>query len=546
MQMLREGKDKIMTDHVLMDADKVPSLREKILKTFIVTMREINTHGGPEVFFEKYPVGGMYYSEGKPCLDENGLEMGTATNIDRLNECKKYSKNKLLVCADGVKITGQKVNLSGLNSLRGSHDLRDAYDLGKTIGMQMNDKGVDWVLGPCIDMSFDHMMYLASISDDPNVTAKIFREVVRGIQDQGVCATAKHFPGLGTCFVNMHMAPGANTLSFDEWLDTYGYTYKEMFKENLMSVMTTHATLKSYDNEITDGFYPIATFSKKLTTDLLKGELGFKGAVVTDALIMGGMATGDLIAETVQAFKAGADLLLWPPVEAAEKIEELILNGEIPMSRLEDALERIQRMEDFRNQALENHTYDEPDCNFVDSRKLEIAGNGICLLRNEIGLLPLQRENYKNILVVDATETDGRISESALLMQKELESRGIKVDVKRDIYDVPSRVCWQADIDKLQADYDLVLFHLDAPFAAEWSVSHMLIWASHLFDKKKKIIVNYRSPYFAVDYFPEDPTYIEMNCQPTKETLKMLVDRLLGEKAFTGKSMLTKETGISK
>ena len=68
----------------------------------------------------------------------------------------------------------------------------------------------------------------------------------------------------------------------------------------------------------------------------------------------------------------------------------------------------------------------------------------------------------------------------------------------------------------------------------------MLIWASHLFDKSKKIIVNYGSPYFAVDYFPEDPTYIEMNCPPTKETVKMLVDGLLGEKEFTGKSVFTR------
>ena len=68
----------------------------------------------------------------------------------------------------------------------------------------------------------------------------------------------------------------------------------------------------------------------------------------------------------------------------------------------------------------------------------------------------------------------------------------------------------------------------------------MLIWASHLFDKKKKVIVNYGSPYFAVDYFPEDPTIIEMNCAPTPETVKMLVDGLLGNMEFKGKPVLTK------
>ena len=66
----------------------------------------------------------------------------------------------------------------------------------------------------------------------------------------------------------------------------------------------------------------------------------------------------------------------------------------------------------------------------------------------------------------------------------------------------------------------------------------MLIWASHLFDKNKKLIVNYRAPFFAEDYFPEDPTFIEMNCAPTVETIEMLVKGLFGESNFIGKSLL--------
>lgn len=518
------------------------TLREKILKTFIVTIREINMHGGPRAFFEKYPVGGMYYSEAEVLLDSDGKEIGTATTLEKLNECKRYSKNKLLVCADGASIRGQKVHLNVQQSLGSSQNLEDAYQYGKIIGMQMNDKGIDWVLAPSIDMCFDHLMYLMAISDDPYLVAKIYREVIRGIQDQGVCATAKHFPGLGTYFVNMHMAPGANTLPFDQWMETYGYTYKEVFRENVMSVMTTHVSLKSYDDEPTDGYYPIATYSKKLTTELLKEKLGFSGAVVTDALIMGGMATGDLVAETVQAFKAGADLLLWPPVEAAEKIEEAILNGEIPMSRLEDALKRIEKMEQFRNNALKNGTYDTPDAKLADEKLVEIAKHGICLLRNDRNLLPLDREQYKKVLIVDVTDED---SVSSALLRDELKSRGIEAEGKRDIYDVPSRVCWQSDIDRLQSAYDLVIFNVNAFFVAQWSVPHMLIWASHLFDKAKKVIVNYRTPYFAEDYFPEDPTFIEMNCNPTKESVKLLVDGLLGELKFTGKCLLKERNNES-
>ncbi len=513
------------------------TLREKILKTFVVTIREINLHGGVEKFFETYPVGGLYYGEQDVLRDGQGREIGTQYNLEKLEECKKYSKSKLLVCADGCVVRGQRMPDMPQRSLGASRSEEDAYLYGKVIGMQMNDKGVDWVLGPSIDMCFDPLMYLMAISDDPEVIVRTYRQVIRGIQDQGVCATIKHFPGLGTYYVNMHMSPGSNILPFDEWEKTYGYTYRELFRENVMSVMTTHVSLKSYDAEGDNGYYPTATFSKKLTTELLKEKMGFQGAVVTDALIMGGMATGDLVAETVQAFRAGADLLLWPPVEAAEAIEKAIENGDIPMSRLEDALARIKRMEDFRGEASKHKAYEKPDAKFADDAVLEISRHGICLLRNQINLLPLKKESCKKVLIVDSTDED---KISAYFLQEELVRRGIAADVRRDIYDVPSQVCWQSDADELQAEYDYIIFNLNAHYVAQWSEPHMHIWASHMFDKKKKIIINYGSPYFASEYFPEDPTYIEVNCSPSGEIVKTIVDGLFGEVTFTGKSLLTK------
>ena len=171
------------------------------------------------------------------------------------------------------------------------------------------------------------------------------------------------------------------------------------------------------------------------------------------------------------------------------------------------------------------------------------------LLAEELcGMLPGLIENFSGKFWA---ENDGeayelhvelKADDMNMDLRDELISRGFDAEVKRDIYDVPSRVCWQADIDKLQAEYDLIIFNVNASFVAEWSEAHMLIWASHLFDKKKKLIVNFRSPFFAVDYFPEDPTIIEMNCAPIKETMEMLVDGILGKLEFTGKSLITRQS----
>lgn len=504
------------------------TLKEKILQTFVVTIREINKFGGPEAFFEKYKVGGMYYFESDDPNIENRTEKSLPTSLKRLNECKKYSKIPLLVCADLAYMHGQTESLDA-RALAGTRSEEDAYNCGKIIGMQMNEHGVDWVLGPDIDMYFSWFMKMYATSDDPILTAKLYRQVVRGIQDQGVCATVKHFPGLGTeTEINMHLAPGENTLKFDEWMQSYGYTYSEMFKENVCSVMTTHVSLASYDNEYHDGFYPIATYSEKLTKELLKDKLGFKGVVVTDALIMGGMATGDLVKETVQAFKCGADLLLWPPMEAADAIAEAIEKGEIPMSRLEDALSRINQMRTFREQALKNKVSQTPDVKFADEVSRDITRRGICLRRNSIGLIPVKGcEN--SVLILAVTKNENLLN----MLQEEFTDRGYKTDIKKMIHDTEFNVCWQDDIDDIQSKYDLVLFAVDTELCV-WSDTMMTVWASHLFDKKKKIIVNFSSPYMADKLFPEDPTIIDVNGAVSRTAVKAVADGITGNMDFKG------------
>ncbi len=514
-----------------MTAEERKNLKNKVLQTFVVTVREINKFGGPEKFFEKYPVGAMYYCYSAKDVDFK-KETSVLGNPEYLAECRKYSKVPLLVCADYAPLQGQEYEIS-TRSLGGSKNEEHAYNCGKTWGMQCNANDIDWLLQPAIDMYYKSSMPFFALSGDVAVTAKMFRQIVRGLQDQGVCATIKHFPGLGTDNTNMHHAPGTNVLPFDEWMDSYGYTYKEMFKENACSVMTTHTMLKSFDNDTHDGFLPIATYSKKLTMDLLKDKLGFEGAVVTDALIMGGMATGDLVAETVQAFKSGADLLLWPPMEAADKIVELLESGEIPMSRLEDALARIEKMRAFRERALVEKTYDEPDAEFANAVAKETARDGICLYKNEANLIPLAKD-VKKILILDAMKENG-----SEIMKTELKKRGYQVDVTDDIYDHDFYVCWQDEIDEIAAKYDMVILNANPGITDDTHNSlFMMIWASHLFSKQKKIVINYGKPFVTLNYFPEELTVIEANADPSELLVKYIVDGLVGDTDFTGEFVL--------
>ena len=80
----------------------------------------------------------------------------------------------------------------------------------------------------------------------------------------------------------------------------------------------------------------------------------------------------------------------------------------------------------------------------------------------------------------------------------------------------------------------MVVFSVNTPLSVSWSVPFMHIWASHLFRKSKKLIINYGSPYFAEDYFPEDPTLIQVNSAPSRAAVRAVVDGILGEMEFVG------------
>ncbi len=502
-------------------------LRNKVLQTFVVTVREINAHGGPEEFFKKYPVGAMYYA---PSHENKDFRKATSVYADPeyLAACRKNSPAPLLVCCDWAELPGQDF-IANDRSLGGTGSEEDAYNMGKIMGMQCNAADMDWILQPAIDMYYTPAMPFFAMSGNVETTARLYSQLVKGIQDQGVCATVKHFPGLGTDNTNMHHAPGKNILPFEEWMDSYGYVYKNMFAQKVCAVMSTHTMLPSFDGETHDGFLPIATYSEKLTQELLKEKLGFAGAVVTDALIMGGMATGDLIAETVQAFKCGADLLLWPPVEAADVICDKLESGEIPMSRLEDALARINKMRAFR----ENRRYDTPDPEFAARVSRDITRRGVCLYKNELKLIPISGD-VKKILIMDAAKG----APSQLLAQG-LRQRGFQVDVRDDTYDHDFYVCWQVEMDAIAADYDLVILNADPSVTDDThDTVYMMIWASHLVDKAKKIVINFGKPFVTLNYFPEELTVIEANAAPTEEVIRAIVDGLVGNMEFTGRFAL--------
>ena len=501
------------------------TLKEKIYQTFIVDNHAIKLAGGPEKFFEKYPVGGLYFMKGY--VNDLGalMEEGVEGSEDLIRKCRKYSKTDLLVCADGALI-GDSNNMS-LSGAAACEDESVYYEYGRMRGIEMNYHDIDWILQPCIDMDFarhDHTSQM--VTDDEKFCARFFSEVVKGIQSRGAIATVKHFPGQGTYNVNFHYAPGKNILDFDTWMKTYGYTYKEMFKAGCKCVMTSHIVFPDFCYESEDGYPPVCTFSKKMTTELLKETLGFDGAVVTDALTMGGMSCGNTARESAQAFKCGADLLLWPPMETADIIEEMILSGEIPMSRLDDALSRIGKMREFVRENKKECPENAKE--LVEAFVKKTYELGPQLLKNRNGALPLRKND--RILVIANGYDKGQLDKikefSDILSQ-----RGYDVTFREYLL-----TCYQDEIDEIIKGFDKILVVLNHPMPVIESNYSSTTWASHLVDKQRKVIVNFSNPFLAEDFYPDEPCVVNTNISLNAESAALVIDRLCGEKEFTGKA----------
>ena len=513
------------------------SLRDKVYRTIVLNVKGIKGTGTIQEFFDKYPIGGLYYAKGPAEGLIEAVPGDTSTRADFVKKCKKASKYPLILCADGATIEdGPKPSAPALLGACESEEL--AYKWGKSVGMQMNYNKVDWVLGPCVDLPLFRCTETISgtMSDDPVYASKMYAEVVKGIQDQRVAATAKHFPGIGTHHVNMHVSPGHNTLDFDEWMETYGYVYKEMFKVDIMSVMVSHITLRSFSEKIDFGNAPIATFSKDITIGLLKEKLGFDGVVVTDALTMGGCTTGNHVEEAVAAFACGADILLWPPVEAGDRIVEELERGNIPMSRLDDAIDRIQRLYD--RLGIEDNTERErkpSDPDFVKETFETINQKGIVLLKNELSILPLKKNSGRILINLIASESKCNYSdekiEGAEIVASELRNAGYEVDIKWNYVNFLEKSI-KAELDP----YDYVVIMLDSPISIGATRDCFnSAWTAHLIPMEKKIIVNFSTPYFIDDYFPDDKTFLHIGYAINPQNSKAAAEAILGKFPITGK-----------
>jgi hypothetical protein len=160
---------------------------------------------------------------------------------------------------------------------------------------------------------------------------------VRGCASGGALSCAKHFPGHGRTVADSHAERPSVGASAAE-LEADLLPFRASIAAGVDSLMTAHVAYPALDPERRP-----ATLSPPILGPLLRGEMGFGGLVVTDAIIMEGLTEGGSEADaSVQALAAGCDVLLYPddPEAVVRAIEAALADGRLPRARVEDALAR--------------------------------------------------------------------------------------------------------------------------------------------------------------------------------------------------------------
>ena len=227
-------------------------------------------------------------------------------------------------------------------------DEASTYAVATAIAADLRDAGVDVDLAPCIDVNSDPdnpVIGVRSFGASPERVARHGAAFVRGLQDGGVAAVVKHFPGHGATTVDSHLAL-PRVADTEEVLRVRDLPpFVAAVAAGALGVMTAHVVFETLDEQP-------ATLSRRVLTGLLRDELGFDGVVVTDALDMAGVrAAHGIDGAAVLALVAGADLLVLGAedgethrADVHRAVAAAVADGRLTTDRLEDAAARVRTL----------------------------------------------------------------------------------------------------------------------------------------------------------------------------------------------------------
>ena len=404
---------------------------------------------------------------------------------------------------------------------------------------------INWTFSPVsdIDMNFRNpITNMRTYGSDTETVRRCAAAYVTTLQESGMAACAKHFPGDGVDFRDQHLHPTYNSLSAAQWRESYGSIYRSMIEAGLLSIMVGHICQPAMEAEHTPGLQPEdampATLSKGLLTGVLREELGFNGLITTDATIMGGytmaMERSRAIPTTIAA---GCDMIVFTTDidEDISYMRQGLRSGILTQQRLDEAVTRIL--------ALKAKVYGRvkaPKTAVADWQR-QCADHAVTLVKNKDDILPVSTERFPRIrLAVVGSETcwDGSVRE---LFTKSLKKRGFSVE-QYVPFDDDLHGCAHLPKDRL------TLTILNYPAASNqttvrvgWCPKHALE-IPRFVHEETSIFVSLANPYHLQDV-PRARTFINAYTA-SQAVIEAVVAKICGESEFVGRNPVDPFCGL--
>lgn len=378
---------------------------------------------------EGFGLGGVTFFQGNP-----------SDQIALVNDLQGRAKLPLLIAQDmewgaGMRVDGTTVFPRAM-AMGAARDAEWARMAGYVTGREARAIGTRHVLAPVADINNNPdnpVINTRSFSERPELVASMAAAFASGLQDAGVLATAKHFPGHGDTSVDSHLALPVLLFGPDRLEALELVPFRKLVEDGVMSVMVGHLALPRIEPDST---LP-ASLSPQAVDGLLRDELAFDGLVVTDALDMAGVTAQFSTEEiAVRSLAAGVDMLLLSedPRAAREAVMQAIEEGAISEERIDASVMRILRAKAWSGLHTDRNVARDRDALQVDLEEhralsLGIARRSLTLLRNTGGVLPLSGD--ARMLCIILADGSNPSTGSRFLADLLRNRSGVEVDTLR-------------------------------------------------------------------------------------------------------------------
>ena len=305
-------------------------------------------------------------------------------------------------------LCGQRL-FPGPMGLAASGDTDLVYRSALAVGRQLKALGVNMVHSPCLDVNTNPNnpeIANRAYSDNAGDAASYALATLKGLNETGIIATGKHFPGRGESEADAHWGLPSVNLDYETLLREHVAPYKALIKAGLPAIMIAHSCFPALGvNDIPAGM------SKDLIHNFLRGELGFDGVITTDNMIMGGILKQyEMSDAVVETLAAGCNLVLMRDespirVKIIEKVIDAVKSGKLSESAIDDSVKRVLAMR-WDMGIAENGGIVEPSLassiindKFIVNTAEEAAKKCLLALRDRDRLLPVKAD--EQVLLVE-------------------------------------------------------------------------------------------------------------------------------------------------